>query len=88
MSESIKKKEFTPRDCEFMQMAIDLSIESVAKGGGPFGAVIVRDDKVIATGSNQVTKRCDPTAHAEVNAIREACTREQTFKLNGCTCYT
>lgn len=88
MSESIKNKEFTPQDCEFMQMAIDLSVESVAKGGGPFGAVIVRDGNVIATGSNQVTKRCDPTAHAEVNAIREACAKEQNFKLEGCTCYT
>lgn len=71
-----------------MQMAIDLSIESVANGGGPFGAVIVRNGDVIATGSNRVTKSCDPTAHAEVSAIREACAKEQNFKLEGCTCYT
>lgn len=71
-----------------MQMAIDLSIESVANGGGPFGAVIVRNGDVIATGSNRVTKSCDPTAHAEVSAIRDACAKEQNFKLEGCTCYT
>lgn len=88
MSESIKKTEFTQQDREFMQMAIDLSIESVANGGGPFGAVIVRNGDVIATGSNHVTKSCDPTAHAEVSAIREACAKEQNFKLEGCTCYT
>ncbi|MBR5807808.1 MAG: nucleoside deaminase [Alistipes sp.] len=88
MSESMKKTEFTQQDREFMQMAIDLSIESVANGGGPFGAVIVRNGDVIATGSNRVTKSCDPTAHAEVSAIREACAKEQNFKLEGCTCYT
>lgn len=88
MSESIKKTEFTQQDREFMQMAIDLSIESVANGGGPFGAVIVRNGDVIATGSNRVTKSCDPTAHAEVSAIREACAKEQNFKLEGCICYT
>ncbi len=88
MSESMEKTEFTQQDREFMQMAIDLSIESVANGGGPFGAVIVRNGDVIATGSNRVTKSCDPTAHAEVSAIREACTKEQNFKLEGCTCYT
>lgn len=88
MSESIKKTEFTQQDREFMQMAIDLSIESVANGGGPFGAVIVRNGDIIATGSNRVTKSCDPTAHAEVSAIREACAKEQNFKLEGCTCYT
>lgn len=84
----MKKTEFTQQDREFMQMAIDLSIESVANGGGPFGAVIVRNGDVIATGSNRVTKSCDPTAHAEVSAIREACAKEQNFKLEGCTCYT
>ena len=71
-----------------MQLAIDLSIENVQNGGGPFGAVIVRDDKVIATGTNRVTANNDPTAHAEISAIREACTREKYFKLKGCTIYT
>ena len=75
-------------DRQFMQMAIELSIENVANGGGPFGAVIVRDGEVIATGTNRVTAKNDPTAHAEVTAIREACAKEQSFKLDGCTCYT
>lgn len=88
MSESIEKKEFTQQDHEFMQMAIDLSVENVALGGGPFGAIIVRNDKIIATGTNRVTANNDPTAHAEVNAIREACAKEKNFKLEGCTCYT
>lgn len=79
---------FTADDERFMQMAIDLSIENVAKGGGPFGAVIVRNGELIATGTNRVTDSCDPTAHAEVNAIRSACQKEQCFKLNGCVIYT
>jgi tRNA(Arg) A34 adenosine deaminase TadA len=71
-----------------MQQAIELSKENVLNGGGPFGAVIVRDGEVIATGTNRVTANNDPTAHAEVNAIRSACAKEGTFKLEGCTCYT
>ena len=82
------KTDFSQQDREFMQMAIDLSVENVANGGGPFGAIIVRNGEVIATGANRVTANNDPTAHAEVNAIREACTKEQCFKLDGCTCYT
>lgn len=78
----------TKKDRRYMQLAIDLSIENVQNGGGPFGAVIVRDDKVIATGTNRVTANNDPTAHAEISAIREACTREKNFKLKGCTIYT
>ncbi len=81
-------KLFTAEDERFMQMAIDLSVENVAGGGGPFGAVVVRDGEVIATGVNRVTDLCDPTAHAEVSAIRAACAKEQTFKLTGCTVYT
>ena len=84
----MKMKEFSPQDCEFMQMAIDLSVENVANGGGPFGAVIVRNGEVVATGTNRVTANNDPTAHAEVSAIRSACAKEKTFKLTGCTCYT
>ena len=80
--------EFTQQDREFMQMAIDLSIENVANGGGPFGAVIVRNGDVVATGTNRVTANNDPTAHAEVSAIRAACAKVQNFKLEGCTCYT
>ena len=71
-----------------MQQAIDLSIDNVANGGGPFGAVIARDGEIIATGTNRVTADCDPTAHAEVNAIRAACTKLKSFKLTGCTIYT
>ena len=79
---------FSKDDEKFMQQAIDLSIDNVANGGGPFGAVIARDGEVIATGTNRVTADCDPTAHAEVNAIRAACTKLKSFKLTGCTIYT
>ena len=72
-----------------MQQAIQLATENVTSGrGGPFGAVIVKDGKVIATGSNQVTASNDPTAHAEVVAIRNACTALATFQLDGCEIYT
>lgn len=79
---------FTAEDRRFMQMAIDLSIANVANGGGPFGAVIVHNGEVIATGTNRVTANNDPTAHAEVSAIREACAKVGNFKLEGCVCYT
>ena len=78
----------TAEDRRFMQMAIDLSIANVANGGGPFGAVIVHNGEVIATGTNRVTANNDPTAHAEVSAIREACAKVGNFKLEGCVCYT
>ncbi|WP_220464999.1 nucleoside deaminase [Granulicella sp. 5B5] len=74
---------------EFMMQAIQLAIENVMSGrGGPFGAVIVKDGKVIATGANQVTASHDPTAHAEVMAIRAACKALETFSLEGCELYT
>ncbi|MBE6196948.1 MAG: nucleoside deaminase [Rikenellaceae bacterium] len=72
----------------FMRMAIELADMSVATGGGPFGAVIVRDGEVVARGTNNVTKLNDPTAHAEVQAIRHACAELETFNLKGCTVYT
>lgn len=78
----------TPEDREFMRMAIELSRKSVLTGGGPFGAVIVRDGEVLASGSNSVTLLNDPTAHAEVSAIREACGREKNFKLEGAVMYS
>ena len=78
----------TQQDCDFMREAIKLANESVRRGGGPFGAVVVKDGKVIAGSSNRVTLELDPTAHAEVNAIREACRRLGTFDLKGCTIYT
>ena len=70
---------------EFMLQAIRLATENVTSGrGGPFGAVVVKDGKVIATGANQVTTINDPTAHAEVIALRNACQALGTFKLDGC----
>ncbi len=78
----------TQKDKEFMQKAIDLSIENVKNGGGPFGAVIVENDEIVATGVNRVTANNDPTAHAEVSAIRAACQKKSNFKLTGCTIYT
>ncbi|MBS4042278.1 MAG: nucleoside deaminase [Chitinophagaceae bacterium] len=74
---------------DFMKKAIQLSIENVESGnGGPFGAVIVKDGKIIARGVNHVTSTNDPTAHAEVVAIREACKTLNTFQLSGCEIYT
>jgi tRNA(Arg) A34 adenosine deaminase TadA len=76
-------------DDAFMREAIVLSEEGVRSGrGGPFGCVIVREGKVVGRGSNQVTSTCDPTAHAEVVAIREACKALGTFQLADCTLYT
>jgi guanine deaminase len=72
----------------FMQEAIRLAVDSVARGGGPFGCVIVRDGQVIARGSNAVTSSFDPTAHAEVVAIREACRQLGHYQLAGCELYT
>jgi tRNA(Arg) A34 adenosine deaminase TadA len=73
---------------DFMRKAIALSVENVQKGGGPFGAVIVKGDEIVATGVNRVTSNCDPTAHAEVSAIREASRKLGTFDLSGCEIYT
>jgi tRNA(Arg) A34 adenosine deaminase TadA len=73
----------------FMARAIQLSIENVHSGnGGPFGAVIVRDGKIIAENVNRVTSTNDPTAHAEVLAIRQACTKLGVFELLDCELYT
>ena len=72
----------------FMLKAIELSINSVNTAGGPFGCVIVKENKIIAEGSNKVTSSNDPTAHAEVVAIREACKKLNTFNLVGCDLYT
>ena len=72
---------------KFMQRAIELSISSANGTGGPFGCVIVKDDKIIAEGSNKVTFSNDPTAHAEIVAIREACKKLNTFNLSGCDLY-
>jgi len=72
-----------------MKKAIELSRQHMNAGhGGPFGAVIVKDNQIIAEGWNQVTSIHDPTAHAEVNAIRQACKNLQTHDLSGCEIYT
>ncbi|MFW0716888.1 nucleoside deaminase [Pedobacter sp. N23S346] len=74
---------------EFMQMAIALSVKNVNENlGGPFGAVVVKDGKLVAGSANKVTSTNDPTAHAEVSAIRLACTELNTFDLTGCVIYT
>ncbi len=76
-------------DPRFMQQAIDLATANVASScGGPFGAVIVRDGTVVATGVNRVTAINDPTAHAEITAIRNACSALGAFQLTGCVIYT
>ena len=78
----------TEQDKAFMREAIRLANESVKRGGGPFGAVIVKDGEIVAKSANSVTIDNDPTAHAEVNTIRKACRRLGTFDLSGCTIYT
>jgi guanine deaminase len=79
----------TEREQQFMQAAIDLARKGMnSNTGGPFGCVIVKDDKIIGRGSNCVSTHNDPTAHAEVVAIRDACTHLQSFQLDGCEVYT
>jgi guanine deaminase len=74
---------------DWMRQAIALAIENVRSGrGGPFGALVVKSDRLIATGANVVTSSNDPTAHAEVMAIRNACRDLGTFQLSGCEIYT
>ncbi len=74
---------------KYMQIAVDLAKENAASlSGGPFGAVIVKGDKVVCSCSNTVTPNIDPTAHAEVNAIRQACRELGTIDLSGCTLYS
>ncbi len=75
-------------DKELMLRAIRLSEESVKNGGGPFGAVIAKDGEIVAEASNCVTLNNDPTAHAEVSAIRKAAAKLNTFDLSGCSIYT
>ena len=78
-----------PDDAAFMRRAIALADASVATlEGGPFGAVIVRDGRIVGKGANRVTTDHDPTAHAEIVAIRDACRTLSTFSLEGCVIYT
>ena len=78
----------TEQDKQFMREAIRLAYESVRNGGGPFGAVIEKDGEIVAGSSNSVTLDNDPTAHAEVNTIRQACRKLDTFDLSDCVIYT
>tara|TARA_Y200000002_G_scaffold227186_1_gene187589 strand:- start:1082 stop:1549 length:468 start_codon:yes stop_codon:yes gene_type:complete len=72
----------------FMQKAIELSIKNIHNNGGPFGCVIVKNNIIISEGVNGVTQNNDPTAHAEIVAIRNACKKLNTFDLSGCELYT
>ncbi|WP_028472637.1 nucleoside deaminase [Nocardioides alkalitolerans] len=78
----------TTTDAQWLAQAIELAVANVADGGGPFGAVIVRDGELVATGQNRVTPLLDPTAHAEVQAIRAACQVVGDFSLAGCELFT
>lgn len=73
---------------ELMRKAIELSIENINNGGGPFGAVIAKNGEILATGVNRVTDSCDPTAHAEVSAIRAAAKKLNSFDLSGYEIYS
>ncbi len=74
---------------KWMQEAVNLSVEGVKRGeGGPFGAIVVKDGQIVGRGNNRVTTTNDPTAHAEVVAIRDACKNLGTFQLDGCVVYT
>jgi len=72
----------------FLRQAIDLAVENVRRDGGPFAALVVKDGVIIANGANQVTRTNDPTAHAEMVAIREACRVLGSFQLSGCDVYS
>ncbi|MDC9728903.1 MAG: nucleoside deaminase [Methyloprofundus sp.] len=73
---------------DFLQQAITLAVENTKIGGGPFAAIICKDNKIIASSCNAVTLNLDPTAHAEVLVIRKACQALQDFQLNDCTLYS
>ncbi|MCU1527640.1 MAG: cytosine deaminase [Frondihabitans sp.] len=78
----------TRDDAHWLEQAVQLAVANVAEGGGPFGALIVRDGVVLATGQNRVTRDLDPTAHAEIVAIRAACQAVGDFSLTGSVLYT
>lgn len=78
----------TETDKKYIKMACELASKNIDNAGGPFGAVIVKDGEVVATGCNRVTATNDPTAHAEVMAIRAACSKRENFKLEDCVIYS
>lgn len=73
---------------EFLRQAIELACANVAEGGGPFGALVVKEGRVVVASGNRVTPNLDPTAHAEIQAIRLACQKLGDFQLTGCVLYT
>ncbi|MGV4987817.1 nucleoside deaminase [Streptomyces sp. NPDC001709] len=87
---TIHTQEASIQDFErvWMEQAITLATTSVNNGGGPFGALVAKDGEVVATGNNQVTSTLDPSAHAEVSAMRAACKKLNTFSLEGCVLIT
>jgi guanine deaminase len=72
----------------WINQTLTLALDNILRGGGPFGAIVVKDDKIVGIGANRVTSNNDPTAHAEVEAIRDACQNLGTFQLKGCELYT
>lgn len=79
--------EISDIDREYIRMACEIASENIDFGGGPFGAVIVKDGKIISTGGNTVTLANDPTAHASINALRRACSSLGSFRIDGCVAY-
>ena len=76
------------KDEIYLRQAVEIAKQNIEKGGGPFGAIIVKDNEVVARCGNSVTNDNDPTAHAEVNCIRSACKKLNTFDLSGCVIYS
>lgn len=76
------------KEKKYLKQAIEISVKNIDEGGGPFGALVVKGDRVISTSGNHVTRHNDPTAHAEIEAIRKACKEMDTFSLEGCTLYS
>lgn len=76
------------KDEIYLRQAVEIAKQNIEKGGGPFGAIIVKDNEVVAQCGNSVTNDNDPTAHAEVNCIRSACKNLNTFDLSGCVIYS
>jgi len=88
MPQSPMSSDHPAASAEFMRRAIHLALENIRAGGGPFGAVIAKNARIIAEGANRVTATNDPTAHAEIVTIREACRALADFQLAGCDLYT
>ena len=88
-SEEDLRRSINASDADFMKKAVELALKGVDNNeGGPFGCIIVKDGKIIGRGNNQVTSKMDPTAHAEIQAIRQACAYLGDHQLEGCVMYT